>query len=197
MEKSMANEKTWVESLVGRVREAFRDGHGDVIDVSACHKLEYACEVENYRREGSPQLRRRKYVTDLLIKEVADNGDWTPRIVIECKFKQITTHDALAYSTKAATHKHVHPYLRYGVLIGQSGHSGIPPRLIRHGAYFDFMAAWIACEPTTNEWKSFSSLLNMELQASRDLQKLLLTGRSCDRQRYRLLRRSLELEQHH
>ena len=44
----------------------------------------------------------------------------------------VTTHDALTYSTKAATHKHVHPYLRYGFLAG--GIQTIPGRLIKHGA---------------------------------------------------------------
>ncbi len=28
----------------------------------------------------------------------------------------ITTHDVITYSHKAATHRQVHPYLRYGIL---------------------------------------------------------------------------------
>jgi hypothetical protein len=51
------------------------------------------------------------YQTDLLISERLDDGeDWTPRVVVEFKLGSVTTHDALTYSAKAATHKNVHPY---------------------------------------------------------------------------------------
>jgi hypothetical protein len=40
------------------------------------------------------------------------------RVIVEGKTKGATTHDALTYSDNAATHTRVHPYLRYGMLVG-------------------------------------------------------------------------------
>jgi hypothetical protein len=106
----------------------------------------------------------------------------------------VTTHDALTYSTKAATHKHVHPYLRYGVLIGDFGTS-LPGRLIRHGAYFDFMAAWGSEKPTASEWAEIVDVLRDEITASRTLHALLSDSRSKTRKKFRLLHRPLRLQQ--
>jgi len=54
--------------------------------------------------------------TDLLVVENLDEVKWTPRVVIEAKGNgAINTHDAITYSHKAATHRQVHPYLRYGL----------------------------------------------------------------------------------
>jgi hypothetical protein len=105
---------------------------------------------------------------------------------------QRTTHDALTYSTKASTHKHVHPYLRYGTLIGAFD-DALPGRLIRHGVYFDFMMVWSDEEATDEEWSDLTGLLAEEVRASRTLQALLTESRIRGRKRFRLLHRPLRL----
>ncbi len=82
---------------------------------------------------------------------------------------------------KAATHKNIHPYLRYGVLIGDRGIKGIPGRLVRHGAEFDFMATWQGMSPTDGEWSGFLQLVKKEIEASRAMQEFLATSRTPSR----------------
>ena len=108
----------------------------------------------------------------MLISELFDGG-WIPRVVIECKIDAVTTHDALTYSAKAATHKHVHPYLRYGILIGEM--HCVPSRLVHHGTQFDFMAAWAGDKPASGELKAFIDVLREEVRASRLLEQLMKT----------------------
>lgn len=50
-----------------------------------------------------------KYETDIPVFDRFAEGSWIPRVVIECKLKDITTHDAITYGAKAATHRAVHP----------------------------------------------------------------------------------------
>lgn len=80
--------------------------------------------------------------TDLSIVEHIDAERWTPRVVVEAKLGSVTTHDAITYSEKAATHRSVHPYLRYGIMLGEREHHPLPGRLYRHGAQFDFMVSF-------------------------------------------------------
>ena len=87
------------------------------------------------------------YETDILVGEHITDQIWKPRIIIEAKIGRITTHDAITYSRKALTHKNVHPYLRYGILIGNRSHHPLPGRLFRHGENFDFMQSWISYKP--------------------------------------------------
>jgi hypothetical protein len=73
----------------------------------------------------------------LIAEELEAAAQWVPRVVVEFKLGSVTTHDALTYLAKAATHKNVHPYLRYGIIIG--GLDGpVPKRLVRHGHSFVF-----------------------------------------------------------
>jgi hypothetical protein len=188
----MATEKEWVRSLQPRLDDALRacgDGEWNV-HADAGEKLTYAHEIMRYNTEGPDQRHSARYETDLLVYDIRDNGDWIPRVVLECKTWGVSTHDALTYSAKAATHKHVHPYLRYGILIGDFG-TALPGRLIRHGAYFDFMMVWSSQEPTNDEWSELVELLKDEVQASRTLQALLTENRTRGRKKFRLLHRPL------
>jgi len=131
------------------------------------------------------------YETDLLIFDIRKNGHWIPRVIVEGKLRGVTTHDALTYSAKAATHKHVHPYLRYGILLGEREHYAIPVRLVKHGTYFDFMIAWRAAEPKKNEWQAFTMLLGDEINASRAMLELLKTNRLSSRKKYHIFHKPL------
>lgn len=189
------NEKAWVQSWVTQLNAQLQSAASDPVRVtaSASQKLPYACEIQGYRSSAAVEPVTASYETDVLIRDVSSDGSWVPRVVVECKLGSITTHDALTYSTKAATHKHVHPYLRYGILLGGREHYALPGRLVRHGAYFDFMLSWQAGAATAKEWQTFCELIMVEVHASRDLQTLLTTTRLSSRNKYQVLHRKLVL----
>lgn len=190
----MATEKEWVETFLRPELYTALQSCGDdkcKVGVDSGKRLTYAYEILKYRDEKPELHQSAGYETDLLIYDTED-GLWMPRVVLECKKGGVTTHDALTYSSKAATHKHVHPYLRYGVLIGDFG-PALPGRLIRHGVYFDFMMAWSSDKPTTTEWSMVVDVIKKELAASRDLYAILSDTRSKKRPKYWLLHRPLVL----
>ena len=191
----MPTEKEWGKELQPRLETALLaciDGEW-TLRVDGGEKLTYAHEVLCYHADGSELRHSARYETDLLLYDIKENGDWIPRVVIELKIGSITTHDALTYSTKAATHKHVYPYLRYGILVGQYG-INLPGRLIRHGTYFDFMMTWPDLDPSKTEWKDFIEVLTDEVQASRYLQSLLVESRLRGRKKFQLLHCPLRLK---
>jgi len=190
------SEKTWVHELVPRLGKELKslDSSEIKIAISDGSKLAYSCVIHEYDKDGKNDPISAKYETDMLICDTLSDGRWIPRVVVECKIGGVSTHDALTYSSKAATHKQVHPYLRYGFLAGERKHYAIPVRLVKHGTHFDFMATWSSAEPTASEWKTFCTLLQEEIEASRILQKLLTTGRSSTRTKYSVLHRPLVLK---
>ena len=191
------SERSWVHELVPRLAKELKrlDSSGIKITISDGSKLAYSCVIHEYDKDGKNDPVSAKYETDLLICDTFPDGRWIPRVVVECKIGGgVTTHDALTYSSKAATHKQVHPYLRYGFLAGERKHYAIPVRLVKHGAYFDFMATWCDAEPTRTEWKDFCELVEEEITASRKLQLLLKTSRLSSRTKYSILHRPLVLK---
>jgi hypothetical protein len=191
-------ERKWAASLVTRLEQSLQryNPHGGTIGVVDGRRLAYTCEIHEYTKDDhkgprSANYQTDLYETDLLIFDVLKNGSWIPRVIVEGKLRLVSTHDALTYSAKAATHKHVHPYLRYGILLGERKHYAIPVRLIKHGAYFDFMIAWQAAEPSKTEWPAFITLLGQEIDASRTMLKLLKTNRSLSRDKYNIFHKPL------
>jgi len=191
----MLTERQWVEALAPRIEEALQElsGTASHIRVEAHKKLYYAHEVFEYR-PGESRPCVSDYQTDLLVFDDLGKQRWTPRVVIECKLGHITTHDALTYSSKASTHKQVHPYLRYGILIGWYGENSVPGRLFRHGAFFDFMVTWSESKPGDDQWATFVEMLKDEVRASRKIQKMLLESRSRSREKYAMVHRPLKLK---
>lgn len=122
-----------------------------------------------------------------------DDTNWKPRVVIETKLKSVTTHDAITYSQKAQAHKNVHPYLRYGILIGNRESSPLPGRLFRHGQNFDFMLSWKTLHADKHEMKRLIEIINMEIQSSKTLDEILFNSRSKERDKYTALHRPLRL----
>jgi hypothetical protein len=190
-------EKKWVHELVPRLAielQAFEPPEIKLV-VSDGSKLAYSCVIHEYYKDGVNNPVSSKYETDLLVCDTFADGRWIPRLVVECKIGgSVTTHDALTYSSKAATHKQVHPYLRYGFLAGEREHYAIPGRLVKHGAYFDFMATWADAEPTEIEWREFCRIVKEEINASRTMQELLKTSRSGARKKYHILHCPLVLK---
>lgn len=145
----MMTEKAWVESTMSLISERMRAADSS-LRLYCGSKLSYAHEIREYTGKEPSLQNTVEYETDVLITEVIADNVWKPRVVIEAKLK-VHTHDAITYSEKAATHKRVHPYLRYGILIGDRKHYPLPGRLFRHGAYFDFMLSWTAMMPSQSE----------------------------------------------
>src|SRR5579871_3868600 len=174
----MTSEIDWVETWTQRLNQSLRDleGNESTLHVESQKSLPYAYEVQRYSPSGV-QTSHSSYRTDVNIFDEYKESSWTPRVVIEAKLGRVTTHDALTYSSKAATHKHVHPYLRYGVLLGNNARYGVPVRLFRHGAYFDFLFSWCLSEPDQSEWNEFVEILWNEVQTSRQIQTMLTTSR--------------------
>jgi len=188
-------EKEWVQrvavTLESAINERFQAEKS--IRVQTGKRLAYTQHIQRYEGERA-FVESHKYETDLLLLDALGSSGWIPRVVIEAKLDRVTTHDALTYSAKAATHKAVHPYLRYGILIGNWGESKFPVRLIRHGAHFDFMATWRSSDAAPGEWAMFMDVVADEIKASRALQQMFEKHRSHSRKAVRLLHRPLRFQ---
>jgi hypothetical protein len=187
------NETQWAKSVQELVNAKIAK-QDSALSLRQGAELAYANEVLSYKENSPARQKEISYETDLLVVENADNDAWKPRVVIECKIQKVTTHDAITYSEKAFTHKRVHPYLRYGILLGNRAHYPLPGRLFRHGLYFDFMLSWSAESPTDKELKGLLEILIEEVEASRNLEEMLYNSRSATRNRYVVLHKSLRLK---
>ena len=179
-------EVEWVELMAARLTPALKD---HTVEVQTGLKLAYGHEIKSYGKTEASHTSSLQ--TDLAIVEHIDAERWTPRVVVEAKLGSVTTHDAITYSEKAATHRSVHPYLRYGIMLGEREHHPLPGRLYRHGAQFDFMASFSGLEPTDLELTAFAEVLAAEIAASRTLERILYESRRPDRDRYTILHRRL------
>lgn len=128
-----------------------------------------------------------------MIVEHGPASTWKPRLIIELKVKTVTTHDAITYSQKALSHKNVHPFLRYGILMGDRKNYPLSGRLYRHGVYFDFMASWVGYNPTEDELEGLLSIIRDEVEASRFLEEIIYNSRSRNRAHFTYLHRPLRL----
>lgn len=186
------NEREWVKSLIPILQTELQSS--PQLRIEESFKLPYANEILSYRGSQVDRRNTLSYETDLLISETLTNDEWQPRLIIEAKLGRITTHDAITYSQKAATHKSVHPYLRYGILIGNREHHPLPGRLFRHGSQFDFMLSWQGHDPINEELDHLLYFINEEIAASRSLEEIIFNSRSPKRERYTFLHRPLVLK---
>jgi hypothetical protein len=135
-----------------------------------------------------------EFTTDILIWETVPHvhgQGWIPRVVVECKIRSVTTHDALVYGAKAEKHRTVFPYLRYGLLVGEM--PSVPTRVPLHGDRFDFMVAWPPTEGLLppDLLSEFAHLIGEEIRASRTLENMIKDRRGGNRTRYRVFHRPL------
>lgn len=163
------------------------------------YKLPYAFEIFDYNIEKEITTVNHdnslKYETDILIWETNEQKKTTkPRIIIEGKLKTISTHAAITYSNKAKAHKTVHPYLRYGIIIGDNKSDSIPGRLFRHGENFDFMLCWDGLYPKGECRNNFHDLIDKEIKASQDFEEFILNTRKSNRKKYNYLHKELILK---
>lgn len=187
------NEIKWMSLVLSLINTKLSENGQKDLAASQGRKLPYAFEVLAYEDRTPTQKNIIAYETDILIYETIGSHEWKPRVVMEGKLGSVTTHDAITYSQKALTHKNVHPYLRYGIILGNRKHYPLPGRLFRHGAFFDFMLSWKAIEPSDEEMNRLIALILEEVEASRNLDEILYNSRNPNRARYTLLHRPLKL----
>lgn len=184
-------ESEWVNHIRERIATSNLFGES-AIEIRVGQKLPYGFEIQAYGEERVTNAI--EFETDLLIVERDSEAAWKPRVVLEAKMRTVTTHDAMTYSHKAAYHKAVHPYLRYGIILGERRHYPLPGRLYRHGAHFDFMVSFTDTSPTIEEMNQFTSVLSDEIEASRAYERLIYESRRRDRDHYTVFHRRLELK---
>jgi len=186
----LMTESEWI-SIVVKILSEKLSKYIPNINIGKGKKLRYAYEVQNYENEKPIEPYSMNFETDILIFETSAQNKWKPRIIIEGKINSITTHDAITYGQKAMYHKNIHPYLRYGILIGNLNQ--LPGRLFRHGSNFDFMMAWENYEPSNDEINILLEIIKNELKASSLLEDILFHPHTSGKKSYITLHRPLEL----
>ena len=186
------NEIEWVKSIIEEIETRIRKTN-DLIRVTDGSKLPYSFEIKSYKESEPFETDKSVYQTDILISELLENGTWKPRVIIEAKINSVTTHDAITYSQKAQAHKNVHPYLRYGILIGNREHHPLPGRLFRHGEHFDFMNSWKGFTAEENEMEILVKIILTEINASKTLDEIIYNSRSAKREKFTVLHKPLML----
>jgi hypothetical protein len=203
-------EREWVSKITPTIQKAIQKKDKNIY-VEAGIKLPYTSEIISYKGEKpegkgnhqkANQEEKGEYETDMLVYEKRnENGDsvWIPRVIIEVKkpVSGVTTHDAIIYSEKASTHKTIHPYLRYGILVVSNKENYLPKRLVWHGNYFDFMAQ---CADTTlseeylldeQQLNALIEVIEEEIEISRMLKNIIYDEKL---KNYTILHRPLVLK---
>jgi len=185
-------EAQWVETIASALGPILLNARRALTVVTG-KRIAYGHEILGYTGP-EPKVSTNSFQTDLAILERSTGDEWRPRVIVEAKIGSITTHDAITYSHKAQLHRTVHPYLRYGVMLGQRGHFPLPGRLFRHGQHFDFMFSFEKAKPSRLELAAFARLIRYEVEASRRFEKVLYDSRKRDREHFTVLHRRLVLE---
>lgn len=179
-------EQEWTEKMANILRRELNGPSYGMCHTEVGRRIPYGYEIRSYVKDN-PVSNVNRYQTDLLIFDQENEQCWKPRVIVEVKLKRISTHDAITYSQKALSHKTVHPYLRYGIMLGDRKKSALPGRLYRHGAHFDFMLSFKGTQPTRRERDRFLEIIQAEIEASRKLEKIIYDSRRPDRDRYTIL----------
>ena len=168
---------------------------GEGIGVTTLQKLPYAYEINAFTPNWAVATSHATvFETDLLVYQRRDN-QCIPRVIIEVKLGSVTTHDAITYSNKAAYHKQVMPYLRYGIILGDRSTYPLPGRLFRHGTHFDFLFSFVGTEPSTLETYTFIEMLRKEVIYSQQMEEILNNSRNKSRKHYFMLQKEFHLEE--
>ena len=188
----MAKEKEWVEAVADWIRSEgqLMELEGVPVRVGSGARLPYSYNA--FELEANEELRSRsaQNPTDLLLYDQLDDKWWVPRVVIECILGEVTQYNALSLSSRAARHKHVHSYLRYGILISGNNLFSVPPvRMFRHGDRFDFIVSWSDEKASVEEWDLFIGIVKEEVLRSRFIQELFAANQ--DPNKYSLMHRQL------
>ncbi|WP_439923106.1 hypothetical protein [Nitrobacter sp. JJSN] len=143
----------------------------DGYSVECGRSLLYKIEIEtsgrlSYDAAGAPMRGQHAFQTDLLITKGP-----TPLVAIELKSGTFSSHDVITYSAKAARHKKIYPYLRYGFVV--VGLNALGRRFVTHNEGFDFAMA----VPDRNSLPTdLVALVQRQIASSERLIELLQPG---------------------
>lgn len=152
-------------------------------------KIPYSVNINSYSKNNT-NLDIMRYEVDLLIKE--KKGDHSiPKIIIESKYRQITTHDTITYSNKARAHKNLYSGLRYGLMIGNSNEKCVSSRIINHGENFDFAFVFQGDTPSDKEWKIFVDVVKRNLMIADKIERIINDKRRKEKDRYYCIERNI------
>ena len=184
-------ENEWTDSIKKLLQAA---NFEENIHFDTLNKIPYAQEILSYDLDFKKNKENTMpFETDLLVYE--KDKSIKPRIIIEAKVNNISTHDAITYSYKAQTHKNVTPYLRYGIMMGNRKHYPLPGRLFRHGTNFDFMISFRDFILSDEEKTAFTDLVKKEISYSRKIEEMIYESRYKNRKHYYILQKELKLEE--
>lgn len=184
-------ETEWVDLVADKVQPGLTALDAS-LDVKRQVKIPYGHEIRAYDNNRKPETEVIEFATDLIVVENSNEG-WKPRVVVEAKADSVTTHDAITYSQKAASHRTVFPHLRYGIVLGNRQHYPLPGRLYRHGTQFDFMISFREYKLSVKELEAFRGILLEEVRASQALENMIYESRRRDRDHHTLFHRRLSL----
>ena len=175
MAEGRMNETEWTKQICKILNNHFKKLKS-TFHADTNVKLPYGTVIKDFDKNwnASYSEKENKFATDLVIYEEKD-GKRIPRVVIEAKFKNVTTHDAITYGKKAVLHKNLMPALRYGLMIGSMEDRDLQWRLFEHGGDFDFMFCFKAEEPNDEEQEAFSNLVDSEIENSKKLENMFDT----------------------
>ncbi|HEY7243820.1 MAG TPA: hypothetical protein VH678_08050 [Xanthobacteraceae bacterium] len=161
----MAEESKFVETALTTARRVLqpplsvRRGAALLYEVTVDNTLTLTVDPKRPVRGDSA------FQTDLCVFEGKSDDVVIPRVVLEFKTR-ITTHDVLTCSAKSRKHKHVYPYLRYGLVVSDD-----VVVLFVHNESLDFFIALGNAKPMELP-ELFSCLITAEVQASRTLERI-------------------------
>lgn len=132
------------------------------------YKIEVAPSGEVSHGNGDAPMRGQyAFQTDLLISRKA-----VPLVVLELKATSFSSHDVLLYSAKAAKHKAVYPYLRYGFVV--VGLEALGRRFLIHNDGLDFAMAVPNAEAIET---GLVPLVRRQIKSAQRLVSLTASGR--------------------
>jgi len=140
-------------------------------------QIKYLKQSDNKKEDYLPEYVNdyNRYKIDILIQEKIKNKI-IPRVAIELKYKDITTHDLITYSHKLNQHKLLFPYLRYGVIIANK--EKLTQKIFKHGKDFDFILAFPKKEQLEEQLSLLLKLIKQEIENSKLLEKYLFNTKN-------------------
>ncbi|MDE5614022.1 MAG: hypothetical protein K2I74_05140 [Treponemataceae bacterium] len=182
-------EEKWVEQIRDLLNEHFKGTEQPRLHAATQVKLPYGIMISEFKIKENPKengkltlifddksesAKNDTYTTDLLIYEDSPNnaGNIIPRVVIEAKIEDASTHDMITYARKAVMHRALMPFLRYGIMIGAHKSDVLTWKHFAHGTDFDFMFSFKAEDPDENEREDFIEIVDSEIKSSQNLEKM-------------------------
>lgn len=155
-----------IAGLLPKKLEVMR-GAALLYEIKVDNRLEFTV------KPSAPVRGQSAFQTDLCIFERLGKSLRIPRVVLEFK-ASVTTHDLLTYSAKARKHKHIYPYLRYGLVASKD--AVVPSKFYTHNEALDFMLA-AGGVARRAAGAAMRALIRQEIATSRSMEALIFGDR--------------------